>query len=953
MKLNYKIILLLVLIIGQNSYAQMEASILTNLASGLGNSDADQVSDFESDDEDEIDEKRQETIDFSDSDYGYTGGKNFVNPPNVRLPNEPLDYFGYSYFQNNLSTFAPLKDVPVPPDYMIGPNDTIKIILFGSKNSKYELKVTRDGDIFLPEIGPVFVAGITFGDLKELLKNIISNQLIGAQVSVTMGTLRAIDIFVLGSASNPGMFSISALSSLTNAIMKSGGIGKAGSLRNIKLKRNGNVVTTFDFYDLLLNGDTSNDSRLMQGDVVFIEPIGKTVAIRGEVNKPGIYELKNDENLEHLLKYSGNLKPKANLSSTNITRINTINNSFDLLSIDMNKKDSQNFEMMNGDVVSVFSVPNNLKNAVLISGHAQEPGFYPWQSGMKLLDLFNDSDDLLEMTDLNYVLVKRKNKKSQLFEFHQIDLEDLFSNPESSKNLTLKDHDEIILFPSIITPDQITTRLIRDRYVLDKESNMMVLEDEWTSLTYLRKSLMEEKLALDKKNTMSIGEIQTQPDLEMSESDIMRYYEYSVYDYCTLPEDLAIKIIEESGFRPKKSIPIEDLEKLSTPEDFLILQQTLERERIELQNENYQSEALSKTITSLCRQELLDPIIDLIERNDTKEKLSLVSVYGNVHFPGQYPLTNQMILSDAIKAAGGPKNGTYQAEIELNTINQQDKKFISKNNFASIKEASEIKLNEMDTVILKQLATDFQSVEISGEVFFPGTYPITENQTLGELIRRAGGVTEFGSIDAAYYQREAIQEAEKDRLKSAQDELKRKILLSSQAGGLGKDSLDSNSISQLTSLISSDTNDTEVLGRLVIDLDGILSGGIDDIILEDGDKLHIPKKIQSISVIGEVFVSNSHLYKKDLGINDYISLSGGLTSFADEANLYLIKSDGSVVSPSQLSSGFFRGRGSQLAPGDTIVIPLQVQPFSSIQATTEVTQIIYQMALAAAAVNSF
>jgi polysaccharide export outer membrane protein len=931
----------------------METSILTNLAGGLGGSSFESISDDEAIDEDENVVEREEIIDFSESDYGYTGGNNFVNPPNVRLPNEPLDYFGYSYFQNNPSTFAPLKDVPVPPDYMIGPNDTIKIILFGSKNSKYELKVTRDGDIFLPEIGPVNVAGITFGEVRELLKNIIANQLIGTQVSITMGSLRAIDIFVLGSASNPGMYSISALSSLTNAIIKSGGIDKSGSLRNIKLKRNGNVISTFDFYDLLLNGDTSNDSRLMQGDVVFIETVGKTVAIRGEVNKPGIYELKNEENLKQLLQYSRNLTPKANLSSTNITRINSINNSFELLSIDMSKKEGENFELESGDVVSIFSVPNNLKNALLISGHAQEPGFYPWQSGMKLLDLFDDPDDLLEMTDLNYALIKRKDTKSQLFEFHQIDLEDLFSNPESSKNIALMDHDEIILFPSIITPDQITTKMIQDRYVLDKETNMMVLESEWTSLTYLRKSLMEEKLALDMKNTMSLGQMQSQPDLEMSESDIMRYYEYSIYDYCTLPEDLAIRIIEESGFRPKKSIPIEDLEQLSTPEDFLVLKQTLERERVELQNENYETEELSKTITSLCRKQLLDPIIDLIERNDTKEKLSLVSVYGNVHFPGQYPLTNQMILSDAIKAAGGPKNGTYQAEIELNTLNQQDKKFVSKNNFASIREASEIKLNEMDTVILKQLATDFQSVEISGEVFFPGTYPITENQTLGDLIRRAGGLTEFGSIDAAYYQREAIQEAEKDRLKSAQDELRRKILLSSQTGGLGKDSLDSNAISQLTSLIASDTNDTEVLGRLVIDLDGILSGKIEDIILEDGDKLHIPKKIQSISVIGEVFVSNSHLFKKDLGIDDYISLSGGLTSFADESNLYLIKSDGSVVSPSQLTSGFFRGGSSELAPGDTIVIPLQVQPFSSIRATTEVTQIIYQMALAAAAVNSF
>ena len=142
---------------------------------------------------------------------------------------------------------------------------------------------------------------------------------------------------------------------------------------------------------------------------------------------------------------------------------------------------------------------------------------------------------------------------------------------------------------------------------------------------------------------------------------------------------------------------------------------------------------------------------------------------------------------------------------------------------------------------------------------------------------------------------------------------------------------------------------------MVINLQGILNGSIGDIILEDGDTINIQKMKQSVSVIGEVFVSNSHIFREKLSIEDYISLSGGATSFADQDNIYLIKSDGSILSPSQFRqrSGFFRENNSSLEPGDTIVVPLQVQPFSGIKATTEITQIIYQMALAAAAVNSF
>ena len=125
-------------------------------------------------------------------------------------------------------------------------------------------------------------------------------------------------------------------------------------------------------------------------------------------------------------------------------------------------------------------------------------------------------------------------------------------------------------------------------------------------------------------------------------------------------------------------------------------------------------------------------------------------------------------------------------------------------------------------------------------------------------------------------------------------------------------------------------------------------------LLEDGDKLHIPQKRRSISVIGEVFVPNSHIYKKDASIDEYIKLSGGLNTFADDQNIYLIKPDGSIIAPDSISrGGFFRSTSSGLQPGDTIVVPLIVKPFSGIKATTEITQIIYQMALAAAAVNSF
>ena len=424
-----------------------ELSILGSLTSGanLASDESDQP---ESQAVDKPQNENSQKRDYTNQEYGFTGGRNFNAPPKSKFTDKPLTHFGYNYFTDQPGLYAPLNNAPVPPDYLIGPDDNVKIILFGNNNKKYSLTVTRDGDIFIPDIGPLTVAGITFEDLKSLVSQTVSNQLIGTEVNVTLGSLRSIDIFVLGAANKPGLYNISALSTLTNAIIQSGGIDLSGSLRDIKLKRNGKVVASFDFYDLLLNGDTSNDARLMQGDVVFIESIGKTAAIQGEVNRSGIFELKDNEDLSDLLRFAGNTKPKANLKTSDLTRINSTDNSFELISLDLSMEDTQKSALKNGDVVSIYPLADNLRNAILVSGHAQQPGFYSLTEGMKLLDLFKGPEDILKNTDLNYVLIKRQDNASQSLEFHQIDFEQLFSESEPKMNILLADQDEIIFMPS-------------------------------------------------------------------------------------------------------------------------------------------------------------------------------------------------------------------------------------------------------------------------------------------------------------------------------------------------------------------------------------------------------------------------------------------------------------------------------------------------------------------------
>ncbi|HIA44009.1 MAG TPA: hypothetical protein EYN84_07775, partial [Gammaproteobacteria bacterium] len=483
-----------------------------------------------------------------------------------------------------------------------------------------------------------------------------------------------------------------------------------------------------------------------------------------------------------LIKFAGNLKPKADIFSVTLHRVDPSSNGFNLIPVVLNDSSLESLELNNGDVLSIYSVVDHLKNVVLMTGHAQQPGFFPWQEGMRIGDLIKSKDNLLSMTDLTYVLVKRENKLNQNYQYLQVDLEEIFSNGASDSNIFLLERDEIILLPSLLTPTQITTELIEDKYVAE-DGQAVLEEDEWTSMTFLRKSLMDKTFRVGGTGPRAMNPFTGQAmegNISLEEQEVRRYYEYSIYHYCTIPEAVAISIIESGGFKPKQTVPFEDLEQLSTPADLDKLLQAIEKQ----QQGGADDTALETTITDICRRQLLDPEIDILNRQRTSTNdATTVSVFGSVHFPGTYPLTSGMVLEDAIKAAGGMKAATYDSEIELSRSNNVGKRFSVAQSFISMTnaQAMQTRLQEMDIITLKQMATNTGTVEITGEVFFAGIYPISENQTLGELVRRAGGITNHGSVEAAYFVRQSLQEAELKRLEGAKNELRKKILLSSQA----------------------------------------------------------------------------------------------------------------------------------------------------------------------------
>ena len=296
--------------------------------------------------------------------------KSLINPTTLKQ-------FGYDIFNKVPLTFAPVTDAPVPSNYVIGPGDTVNILFFGKKSIDLSQQVTRDGNLEIPELGPVSVVGLTFSELKANINERIDNQMIGVKASISLGALRSIRVFVLGDVKKPGSYTVNSLATLTNAILASGGITRIGTLRDIQLKRNGKIISHFDLYDLLLRGDTSSDRRLLPGDVVFVPPIGSTVGVLGEVRRPAIYELKEDrKNLSTIIVASGGATPNAKTTSVIIKSVNSIDG-ISATQVNLTTERGKAHQLKDGDMIHLVPVMEyNQDGFVTLAGEVQKPGVY-------------------------------------------------------------------------------------------------------------------------------------------------------------------------------------------------------------------------------------------------------------------------------------------------------------------------------------------------------------------------------------------------------------------------------------------------------------------------------------------------------------------------------------------------------------------------------------------------
>ncbi|MGQ0835572.1 MAG: SLBB domain-containing protein, partial [Gammaproteobacteria bacterium] len=708
----------------------------------------------------------------------------------VRLPvkksgPQALKAFGYDLFRADApSGFASIREVPVPADYVVGPGDVLEIQLYGNQNRTLNLTVARDGRIRFPELGPIAVGGKRFSAVRADIEGRVQRQMIGVRASLSMGETRGITVFVLGEAERPGTYTISGLGTITTALYASGGVKRIGSLRNIQLKRQGELVRRLDLYDLLISGDTRDDAKLLPGDAIFIPPVGTTVAVDGEVRRPAIYELRDESSITDLVRLAGGLTPEADTARASLSRIDAQGRR---VVVGLRLDGAATEAPRNGDALRVLPLRPQIDAGVMLQGHVFRPGAYAFRDGMRLTDVIGSIDELRPNADKHYVLIRRELPPDRRVTAVSSDLAAALRAPGSAADVTLMPRDDITVF-----------------------------------------------------------------DLESGRTRVVR----------PLLDDLRLQA------------------RLDQPAE-------------------------------------------------------VVQIDGRVRAPGEYPLEPGMTVTDLVRAGGSLEDAAYGGTAELTryvVVNGESRrtKVMEIDLAAAIRgdANADAKLQPYDYLIIKEMPEwgEDEKVRLRGEVRFPGLYPIKRGETLQAVIARAGGLTEYAFTEGTVFTREELKQREQEQLERLGRRLQGDLATLALQGAAASQAQAASTL-QIGQALRAQLEESEAVGRLVIHLPRVLKavrGSADDVILRDGDEIRIPQLQQEVTVIGEVQNASSHLYRPDLGRDDYISLSGGTTRKADRGKIYIVRANGSVVA-AESSRWFNRGSQVRMQQGDTVVVPLDTE----------------------------
>jgi len=876
-----------------------------------------------------------------------------------------LPVFGMASFLH--SSFSPVLGAQVPDSYLIGPGDELTLQIYGAVDFSDQLVVGRDGRISIPKVGPIKVAGLRFSDLEGHIQRRIAEVYRNFRLSVGMGRLRSIEIYVVGHAQLPGRKVVSSLSTLINALFESCGPSPHGSLRAIELRRSGRVVSRIDMYDFIARGDTSADRPLEPGDVIFIPPVGPQVALAGSVSIPAIYELPPaGGKIRSLLELSGGLPALAAPQRAQLERLDPARDParfVQTLTLDPSGLETI---LRAGDVLHVQQVSPRFANAVTLTGSVAAPLRYTFRPGMRVSDLVTDNNFLVPVS---YWL--RLNTGFGLRGMDQAEVKLGYAtvqrfDPRMLRTVTIPFH--------------------LGKALRGHASENLPLEPGDVVRIYAESE--EPREAFDS--------VELQGSFMPSPQRISWREGYRLTDALPDLDDLWRMLERKRRDLPRQAL--DDTEELAVAGSYRRRQGMTEGipgvPQVFVPNENTSPPGFPRTATQGSRDDRPDPGRQIMPARNGSDN-------ARADEDQQAVRRREAILSRQAEQArnrdiaeGSLRSGRVADASAANLRTRDDQGLEELNlEYASIQrlDPESLKLVFLGFNLQKALAGDpvhninlragdriqlytrreigvpiaqrTRIVRLSGEVQTPGVYQVQAGERLTDIIQRAGGPTSKAYIPGTSLVRESTrleQQRNLDRLL-----LTLEADLSSQAAAVSQNLAQSDAAAA-QAIIAAQRQTLERLrsvrstGRIALDVDPALANAaLPEVELEDGDEISIPVASDFVGVFGAVDISNSLLFRPRRKVQDYLDQAGVRRS-ADLDNIIILRADGSIRTTRtvQQQRSLFSLRNADLYdqtiyPGESILVPEQIDrrtPYVRfIAGAKDWTQLIYQFGLGAAA----
>ena len=929
----------------------------------------------------------------------YVGGL-FSNRLTVR-EQESLVHFGHDLFAPFGAATSQSENLPVSSNYVVGPGDELIVRMWGRVEGTQRMVVDRDGKIFFPKFGSIYVAGKTFEEVKKLLKSKVST-IAEVNSDVGMGQMKGIRVSVMGEVRNPGWYNISSLNTAIQALSSAGRLKDIGSLRRISILRGSSVVGEIDLYDFLLKGDSRSDIRLIQGDVVFVPVVGRLAAVAGEVRRPAIYELKGGENLLDLVHLAGGFTPAAYKRRVQVERLEE-NTARVVLDADADEleKNQDGFALADGDLVRVFPIILADEKAVALEGNVRRPGRYEFKDGMTVGSLFNNESEFLPETHYEYALIVRLVPPDLRKEIVPVNLREIVLERKRGADVTLMPRDTLRVFhrkdfedfPRASISGEI--RLARVELLKTPVADAGA-RDEQSGAFYEGAARSESRLpdsAADlrknyKRNDAGTGEQMTADASKKVLEVIQRERKIRSRDFrASEIREAELRIAETRGadtravdvrraeshfernalvFEIHEGTRVADLVNMAGGLTRLASLERAEIVRVD-ESRNYQTIYfhLGKAMAGDPQENKLLHDEDRIRIHSIHEASlrRTVSVAGEVRQPGDFILTRDMKLSDLLFKSGGFLESSYQKEAELirREISEEGD-FVSTRTIivypdraVAGEEEADIPLVADDFLYVRQIPEWEEKILITlaGEFRFPGAYAAQKGERLSSVIRRAGGYTNGAYIKAAVFTRVSTQEAQQEAIDKMIEELEIAVAEKAQEVGaaLSREDVESNrQLLEARRGLLAQLKKVKAQGRVIIKLSDpdAMVGSSDDIFLEDGDRLFVPTKMNVVNVVGRVYNPTGVVYDPaNDSVSHYLKKVGGPADKADRDNIFVLKANGSVVSRSSAGGNFLTGgfMSSKIEPGDSIVVPQKLAEARAMKDVKDLVQILYQIAV--------